>query len=449
MQRPETRYAWNGPTSLAYQVVRDGDVDLLYLQGYGSHIDLNWESPHLARFLQGIARHTRLIVTDRRGWGCSDRFSPGDVTDIDTLTDDVIAVLDAAGSRRAVILATFECSIVGTLFAAAYPDRTLGLILVDPFVTYARGPETPWMPTVENWEEVYEVIHEKWGTEAWTHEWKSRTEAEWFGRFMRSSIAPGALVAEIRRYLDTDISAVLPTVHVSTLVFADTEGTFDNRPETARYIASRIPGARLVEQSSDGGIYRLHWYARGDGIVEELDRFVARLRDEAAAMDRVLGTVLFTDVVRSTDTLTELGDRAWADLLARQRSTVRALLARFRGREIDTAGDGTFAVFDGPARAVRCALEIAEAVRPLGISVRSGLHTGELETSGDGVVGAAVHIGARIARLAGPSEVLVSQTVRDLVAGSGLGFTERGVERLKGVPGEWRVFLASRGTAPA
>jgi class 3 adenylate cyclase len=443
VERPETRYAWNGPTSLAYQVVGDGDVDLLYLQGYASHVDLNWESPHLGRFLRGLARNGRLILTDRRGWGVSERFTPGDVADIDVMTDDVLTVLDAASSERSIVIASYECTIIGTLFAAAHPERVAALVLIDPFVSYTTRPATPWMPSVADWEPVLEDMRREWGTPAWTTNWTEPQEAEWFRRFNRASIAPGALTAEIRRYFDTDISAVLPTVHVPTLVIADADGEFEVPPQTARFVASHVAGARLVEHSSKGGTHRLHWYARGGAILDEIGRFVARVRDEESALDRVLGTVLFTDIVGSTDKLTAVGDRAWAGLLARERSTVRALLARHRGREIDTAGDGSFAVFDGPARAVRCALEIAGAVEPLGISVRAGLHTGELEISGDGAVGAAVHIGARIASLAGPSEVLVSQTVRDLVAGSGLAFTERGVETLKGVPGEWRIFAAA------
>jgi class 3 adenylate cyclase len=376
--RPETRFAWNGDVSLAYQLVGSGTRDILYLQGYCSQVDLGWESPHLGAFLRRLAAHGRLILTDRRGWGCSERFSPGDVADIDALTDDILAVLDAAGSDRAAILATYECTIVAALFAAAYPERTSALILVDPFVSY----------------------------------------------------------------LDTDIRTVLPTIQAPTLVLVDLAGFFEVKPETGRYVASRIPGAQLAEHSSAGG-HHLHWYRRAEPIVDEVGRFLARVQEEEASFDRVLATVLFTDIVRSAETASRLGDARWRQLLERHHTSVRALLGRYRGREIDTAGDGFFASFDGPARAARCALALVDAVRPLGVEIRAGLHTGEVETIGGKPGGVAVNVGARIAALAGPSEVLASQTVRDLVAGSGLVFADRGSHELKGVPGEWRLFAVT------
>jgi class 3 adenylate cyclase len=445
--RPETRYAWNDDIALAYQVVGDGTVDLLYLQGYASHVDLNWESPYLARFLKGLARHARLIVTDRRGWGCSERFAPTDIPDVDAFTDDIIAVMDGVGTARAAILASFECSIVASLFAASYPERTAALILVDPFATYCRTEETPWMPTVAGWERELDDVRTKWGTADWTnHTGLAGTrEGEWFTRYMRASMTPSSLIAEIRRYFDVDIRPLFPTIQVPTLVFADPDGELEVKPETSRFIAGRIPGARLVEHSSAAGPHRVHWYARGDSIVEEVGKFLTLLRAEEASFDRVLATVLFTDIVGSTEKAAELGDRAWRDLLERHHSTVRVLLARYRGREMDTAGDGFFASFDGPARAVRCAMAIAEAVRPLGLEVRAGLHTGEVETIDDKVGGIAVNVGARVVGHAEPGQVLVSSTVKDLVAGSGLVFEDRGEHQLKGVPGEWRLYAVAQG----
>jgi class 3 adenylate cyclase len=424
--------------SLAYQVVGDGPTDLLYLQGYGSHVDLNWESPYLARFLRGLSRHGRLVIMDRRGWGCSERFTPGYVPDVDVLTDDVLAVLHAVGSQRASMLATYESAIVGSLFAAVYPERTRSLILVDPQVTYTANEETPWMPSVERWEEQIRLVRETWGTTDW---WDAPdgAEREWFARFARGSITPGALAAELRSYLETDICAVLPSIQVPTLVFGDTDSFYEVPIETARYVASRVPGARLAESSSEGG-HHFHWYARSNAIVAEVGSFLARINVEESSFDRVLATVLFTDVVGSTERAAEVGDRAWTALLKRHHSTVRTLLARYRGTELDTAGDGFFATFDGPARAVRCAMAICEAVRGLGIEVRAGLHTGEVERVAEKFGGIAVSIGARIAATAGPSEVFVSQTVRDLVIGSGIEFDDRGTYELKGVPGEWRVF---------
>ena len=442
MERPETRYAWSGDVSLAYQVVGSGQTDLLYLQGYCSQVDLNWESPYLAHFLRGLARHARLIVTDRRGWGCSERFTPGYVPDVDILTDDILAVLRAVGSERASILATYESTIVASLFAAVYPDRTRSLILVDPQVTYLPTDETPWMPTLARWQEQIQLVRDTWGTLDW---WDSPQgpEAEWFSRYARASVTPGGLAAELSSYLETDVRAVLPSIQVATLLLVDTDSFYEVPPETGRFAASKIPGARVVEHSSKGG-HHFHWYARGDAIVDEVGRFLAQIREEEASFDRVLATVLFTDIVESTQKVAELGDQRWRELVERHHSTVRALLARYRGKEMDTAGDGFFASFDGPARAVRCAMAIVEAVRPLGLQIRAGLHTGEVETIDDKVGGLAVSIGSRVAGMAGPCEVLVSQTVKDLVAGSGLTLEDRGLHRLKGVPDEWRVYAVAR-----
>ena len=296
------------------------------------------------------------------------------------------------------------------------------------------------MPTVDRWEEQIRLVRKTWGTTDW---WDapdgSGSEREWFARFARGAITPGALAAELASYLEVDICAVLPSIQVPTLVFGDTDSFYEVPLETARYVASRVPGARLVESSSAGG-HHFHWYARGNGIVAEIGRFLARVDVEEASFDRVLATVLFTDIVGSTEKASELGDRAWTELVERHHATVRTLLSRYRGVELDTAGDGFFATFDGPARAVRCALAIADAVRPLGLEIRAGLHTGEVERLDEKVGGLAVSIGARVAAAAGASETLVSQTVRDLVIGSGLDFEDRGTHTLKGVPGEWRLF---------
>jgi len=438
VERPDTRFAWNGDVSLAYQVIGDDPTDLLYLQGYCSQVDMNWESPYLAHFLRGLAEHARLIVMDRRGWGCSERFTPGYVPDVDILTDDILAVMGAVGSEQASILATYESTIVASLFAAVYPDRTRSLILVDPQLTYLPTDETPWMPTLERWQTQIDLVRATWGTPDW---WDSPDgpEAEWFSRYTRAAVTPGGLAAELASYLETDICAVLPSIQVPTLVLVDTDSFYEVLPETGRFAASKIPGARVVEHSSQGGPH-FHWYERGDSIVHEVGRFLGQIRDEEASFDRVLATVLFTDIVGSTKVAAELGDRKWRELAERHHAIVRTLLARYRGTEMDTAGDGFFASFDGPARAVRCAMAITNAVRPLGIEVTAGLHTGEVERLDDKVAGLAVNIGARVAAMAAPSEVLVSQTVKDLVAGSDLVFEDRGLHELKGVPGKWRVY---------
>jgi class 3 adenylate cyclase/pimeloyl-ACP methyl ester carboxylesterase len=445
MERPQTRFAWNRDVSLAYQVCGAGPSDLLYLQGYCSNVDMNWESPHLSRFLRGLAGRARLIVTDRRGWGCSERFTPGHIPDIDSLTDDIRAVLNAARSERASILATYESAIVASLFAATYPEQTRSLILVDPQVTYLPTDEMPWMPSLARWQQQIQAVRDTWGTTDW---WDAPEgpEREWFARYGRASVTPGGLAAELTSYLHTDIRSVLPTIHVPTLVLVDRDRFYEVLPETGHLIASKIPGARVVEHSSGGGPH-FHWYSRGEAIVAEVHRFLADIGEEEASFDRILATVLFTDIVDSTKRAAELGDRRWSDVVQRHHTTVRTLLARYRGIEIDTAGDGFFASFDGPARAVRCAMAITDAIRPLGIEVRAGLHTGEVERIGKKVGGLTVNIGARVAALAKPSEVLVSQTVRDLMVGSGLTLADRGSHELKGVPGMWGLYAATRGEA--
>ena len=446
MDRPETRFAWNEDVSLAYQVCGDGPTDLVYLQGYCSNVDMNWESPHLSRFLRGLAAVARLIVTDRRGWGCSERFTPGHIPDVDTLTDDILAVLKAARSERATILATYESAIVASLFAATYPERTRSLILIDPQVTYLPTEEMPWMPSLERWQQQIQAVRRTWGTLEW---WDAPNgpEREWFARYTRASVTPGGLAAELASYLPTDIRGVLSTIQVPTLVLVDSDRFYEVLPETGHFVASKIPGARVAEHSSRGGPH-FHWYARGDAIVAEVRRFLAEIGREEASFDRILATVLFTDIVNSTKRAAELGDHRWREMILRHHATVRRLLTRYRGIEIDTAGDGFFASFDGPARAVRCAMAIIDAVRPLGIEVRAGLHTGEVERVGDKIGGLAVNIGARVAALAGRSEVLVSQTVRDLLVGSELTFAERGTHELKGVPGAWGLYAARKEDEP-
>jgi len=292
MDRPETRFAWNGDVSLAYQVCGEGSTDLVYLQGYCSNVDVNWESAALSRFLRGLARYTRLIVTDRRGWGCSERFTPGSVPDIDNLTDDVLAVLKATRSERASIMATYESTIVASLFAATYPERTRSLILIDPQVTYLPTEETPWMPSRARWQEQIQAVRDTWGTLDW---WDAPAgpEREWFARYARGSVTPGGLAAELTSYLHTDIRAVLSTIQVPTLVLVDSDRFYEVLPETGHFVARKIPGARVIEHSSRGGPH-FHWYARGEPIVAEVRRFLAEIGEEEASFDRILATILFT-----------------------------------------------------------------------------------------------------------------------------------------------------------
>ena len=445
MEIPDVRYAWNGDVALAYQVFGDGPVDLVYLQGgAGSHVDLNWESPYLARFLRGLGELARVIVTDRRGWGCSDRFSPGDVAPLEVQVDDLVAVMDAVGAERSVLFGSFETALPAMLFAATSPERTAGLVLCDPFASYSATEETPWTESEEQWEEVCEKIRAGWGTPEWSIDegfTDERERLEWFVPFTRAAVAPGALVAEVRAFYRADVRAILPTIHVPTLVVGipDGEGWQEQMVLNPRFVAERILGARLIEPSTGNGAW-FHWYARAPAVLDAVAMLIGSIHQEFESFDRVLATVLFTDIVDSTQRATAIGDAEWKELLEQHHSTVRSMIARYKGTEVDTAGDGFLATFDGPARGVKCAQAIADAVRPLGLEIRAGLHTGEVETIDGKVGGIAVHIGARVGALAGASEVWVSSTVKDLVVGSGLDFEDRGEHELKGVPDTWHLY---------
>jgi class 3 adenylate cyclase len=440
VERPETRYAWNGEDALAYQLVGAGPVDLLYLQGFGSNVVVNWEHPAFARFARELGCFSRLIITDRRGLGCSDRFTPRDIPPIETLVDDLLAVLDAAGSKRAAIFATGDCGFIAMPLAATYPERVSALILHEATPTWRKSGDTPWGHTDEEMETSINDACRLDGR--WSRRFNPSLAADeeglaWCVRYERLSLAQGGCRADGWRFARCDVRGVLATIQVPTLVLFRREDPISALE--SEYLSSRIRGARHV---SLPGLDHFAWASHGDVVVQEVERFLADVSAEEADLDRVLATVLFTDIVGSTEKLVELGDPGWRDLVERHHATIRALLGRYRGREIDTAGDGFFASFDGPARAVRCAQAAIEAVRPLGIEIRAGVHTGEVETIGDKVSGIAVSIGARIGAMAEASEVLVSQTVKDLVAGSGLEFDERGEHILKGIPDAWRILAA-------
>jgi class 3 adenylate cyclase/pimeloyl-ACP methyl ester carboxylesterase len=438
------RYAWNGDVALAYQIVGDGPVDIVYLQGWTSNIDLAWQSPYLSSFLRGLASLGRLIATDRRGWGCSDRFSPSDVPPFEVLVDDLVVVMDAAEAERPVLLATAECSATAALLAGMYPGRLAALVLCDPLVTFASTEETTGLMSRRSWQDWFAQVRAEYPKRTWWRGPDDHPEREWFERYVRSSATPGGLIAEFRRFLETDVRSILSTVRVPTLVIVDPEGEDDTDPRNGCLVADRIPGARLVEVAGGDGLSWNHWYGRADGIVREAGRFIRELSEEEARFDRVLATVLFTDIVGSTARAAELGDRTWRDLLSRHNAIVRGMLARYHGTEISTAGDGFFASFEGPARAIRCAHAISEAVQSLGLEIRAGVHTGEVEAIDGEIGGMAVVIGARIGAKAAASEVWVSQTVKDLVAGSSLSFEERGEHDLKGVPDRWRLYRVVR-----
>jgi class 3 adenylate cyclase len=440
---PDTRYARSGGVNIAYQVVGQGP-DLLWIPGFAQHIELSWDEPYRRRWLEDLASTFRLIVFDKRGTGLSDRVDEASALDI--RMDDVRAVLDAAGSGRAVILTAGDGSDLALVFAATYPERVLALVLWGGNYRGSWAPDWPWAPPREERLRMIEEMERNWPAAA-IHAVRqgapslSDQELAAFTRPIRLSVSPGAAASFARMTLESDVRAVLSTVRVPTLVL-HSAGQADT--EAARHVASKLPDAEFLAIDRADQIPVV-----GDTapLLEHVRRFVSEAAARPAAeRDRVLATVLFTDLVGSTARAAELGDRAWRELLERHHAAIRAQLARFSGVEHDTAGDGFFASFDGPARAIRCALAIHGAVEPLDLELRAGLHTGECELLDEKVSGIAVAIGARVASRAAPGEVLVSQTVKDLVAGSGINFEDRGIAELKGVPGDWRLYAVS---APA
>jgi pimeloyl-ACP methyl ester carboxylesterase len=426
---------------IAYQVTGEGNpIDLVHAPGTVSHLELFWEIPEAAALVERLSSFARLIRFDKRGTGMSDR--PDAPATLEERTDDIRAVMDAAGSERAFVFGTSEGGSMASVFAATYPERTSGLILWGTQATWIRTADYPWGVSMEEALVEIEDLAEHGITDAYLFgpgmgEDASMSEEgrERMRRLWRSAITPGALAALERMNLDIDIRGVLPSIHVPTLVMNRTDDPVAN-VEAARDLAAHIDGARFVEFAGNA-----HVFFQGpdpDEVAAEIQEFVTGSRP-ALGGDRALATILFTDIVGSTRMAAELGDHAWRDLVERHHTIVRDLLARSRGTEMDTAGDGFFATFDGPARAVRCAMAAIEAVRPLGIEIRAGVHTGEVETIDAKAGGIAVIIGARISASAGASEVLVSSTVKDLVAGSGLVFEDAGEHELKGVPDRWHL----------
>lgn len=443
---PETRYAKSGEVSIAYQVVGEGEHDIVLFPGFISNVELAWEWPSWVALYEGLAKLGRLIVFDKRGTGLSDRMAG--IAQLETRMDDARAVMDAVGSERAALLGISESAAMTLLFAATYPERTTAAVLYG-----SAAPRSTWAPDYtaalprEEWLARIPLREQEFGTREETERavgWLapslqgSEEFVEWWSRFQRQSASPSAIGQLYRMNMEIDIRHVLPTVRVPTC-FVHRVGDAVTI-EHSRYMAKRILGAELVElPGADHAPF-----VDPDQILEPIERFLRKVWADRswhlAEIDRVLATVLFTDIVGSTEKAVSLGDRAWRDLVERHHGVVRAQLQRFRGREVDTAGDGFFATFDGPARAIHCARSIAESVRDLDLEIRAGLHTGEVELAEDRPRGIAVHIGARVAAHARPGEVLVSNTVKDLVAGSGIEFDDRGSAELKGVPGEWRLY---------
>jgi pimeloyl-ACP methyl ester carboxylesterase len=445
---PETQYARSGDVYIAYQVTGTGPVDLVLVPGYVSHLELQWKMPGFASLLRDLSSFCRLIRFDKRGTGMSDPISGAPT--LETRMDDVRAVLDAAGSERAALYGLSEGAAMSILFAATYPERTAALVVRSAFPRRMWAPDYPWGRTEDEYDREVQDELRIFGPRAQARASVQalgtlrKDEVDAFIEIIRYGSSPGALTALHRMNKEIDIRHVLLAVRVPTLVLHG--GDDRNVPiDVARYVASRIPAARLVELP---GLGRLA-FGHGEAVRNEIASFIADVWDSGSwndnESDRALATVLFTDIVDSTAKAAALGDRGWRALLEQHHALVRRHLVRFRGRELDNAGDGFFASFDGPARAIRCACAIAAAVRQLGLEIRAGLHTGECELVDGKVGGIAVHIGARVAKAAKANEVLVSSTVKDLVAGSGLRFEERGLAELKGVSDPWRLYAVTQG----
>src|SRR5437763_13236204 len=441
MTPPETRYARSGNVRIAYQVLGSGPFDLVYVPGYVSNMDLYWEGPAWSDFFSRLASFSRLILFDKRGTGLSDRMAG--VATLEERMDDVRAVMDAALSEKAALYGESEGGPMALLFAATYPDRTRALVLYGSFACH------PSTLSAENIDEHIATIDRAWGTGEYTAQsFVPRTTADetfWpaLARFERQGASPSAAAMIVRMQFETDARHVLPTIRVPTLVLhriGDPRITVD----AGRYLAAQIPGAKYLELPGiDHNFLLTGERDMADRVADEIEEFLTGSRGSDVELGRVLATVLFTDIVDSTKRAAELGDRPWRALLDRHDEIVRQQLARFRGKEVKNLGDGFMATFDGPARAVRCASAIAETVQPLGIAVRSGLHTGEIELKPDDIGGIAVNVAARVAATAEPGETLVSSTVRDLVAGSGLRFDDRGFHALRGLPEEVHLYAVS------
>jgi pimeloyl-ACP methyl ester carboxylesterase len=435
--RPETRYTKSGDLNIAYQVVGDGPLDLIYVPGWISNVELNWEEPAHAHVLERLASFSRLILFDKRGTGMSDPVPLDGLPTLEERMDDVRAVLDAVECERAALFGFSEGGLMSILFAATYPERITALALYGTFAKRIKSPDYPWAPSPEDRARELENLERNWA-ERMDLDQLAPSEDDAFkdrlATYFRRSASPGAAVTLMRMNTEIDVRDVLPVIQVPTLVL-HRKDDLDVNVEEGRFIAERIPGAKFVELAGDAHTL---WGGDTDAVVDEIEQFLTGTR-RGREPDRVLATVLYTDIVGSTEQAGRIGDRRWGELLERHHAIVRRHLERFAGHEIDTAGDGFFASFDGPARGIRAACAIRESVQPLGIEIRAGLHTGECERMPEKIGGIAVHTGARVAGAASPGEVLVSSTVRDLVAGSGISFDDRGEHELKGV-GSWRLY---------
>jgi class 3 adenylate cyclase len=441
----ETRYARAGDLHIAYQVVGDGPIDLLFLADWVNHIELQWEEPHQERFLEALASFSRLILFNPRGMGASDPIPITDAPTVEQWMDDARTVLDEVGAERPALFGAGIGGVICSLFAATYPERVRALVLFNSTSRSTQDlPDYPFGSPPEMVEILRELVQQSWGTPqnvatmlpvlAPEEAADPRLQA-WLGRMERMAASPGMAAAVQRMLLSIDIRHALSAIQAPTLVMHRV-GVRILTVQMGRYLGQHIPGAIYKELP---GAAHAYWAGDQQTLLDEVEEFLTGSRS-AGPPDRVLATVLFTDIVGSTATAAQLGDRRWKEVIREHEAIIDRELARHRGRHIHTTGDGVLAMFDGPARAIRCAVAIRDAVRATNLEIRAGLHTGEIELQGSDVAGIAVHIGARVSAMAGPGEILVSRTVVDLVTGSGLEFEDRGSHVLKGVPGEWQLF---------
>jgi pimeloyl-ACP methyl ester carboxylesterase len=439
---PETKYAKSGDLHIAYQVFGEGELDVVVVPGYTSHIELLWEHEPAAASLNGLATFARVITYDRRGSGLSDPVP--DAPTLEERMDDVRAVMDAAGSERAALIGISEGGSMSILFAATYPERVQALVLCGAMARSTWAPDYPWASRASDLiESGLELITPHWGEgsvlEVAAPSIAGDPEAtRFFARMERASVSPGMLAQLVRMFLEIDVRDVVPSVHVPTLVLHRRYDRLVN-VRNGRWLAEHLPNARLVELPGNDHIL---WYERPELAFGEIQEFLTGVKFEPEP-ERMLATVVFTDIVDSTATAASLGDAQWRALLERHGRDVAQALDRFGGRQVKSTGDGFLATFDGPARAIRCARAILDSSVSQGLQVRAGVHTGEIEVMDDDIGGMGVHIAARVSALADPSEVLVSRTVKDLVAGSGLEFEQRGAHELKGVPDRWELYAAA------
>jgi class 3 adenylate cyclase len=443
IDRPDVRYAHNGEVAIAYQVFGEGPINLVCVPGFMSHLYWSWELPEYSRMLTGLGSFARVVILDRRGVGLSDRLSPKDLPPLEVVMDDILTVMDEATIERAAVFGWQSGATHAALLAATYPDRVSQLVTFHLDPCPLRKPGWPYGSSRSEWESYLSELRQGWGTREWVQQHvavfapgaTSWSVEKWAVQWMQLSANPATAEAVERMDMETDIRAVLPAIHVPTLVLHRPEAA-DVHADLGDYLAAQISRAAVVAL---GGCDNPPYIGDVDVIVGEIEAFLTGERHRPG-LDRILSTVLFTDIVGSTQRLAELGDARWADLLARHDDLARREIERHRGRYIDSTGDGLLATFDGPARAIRCAQALGAALAELGLDIRAGCHTGEVELAGDRIRGLAVHIGARVGALARAGEVLVSSIVKDLTAGSGLQFEDVGEHELKGVPDQWHLY---------